>query len=276
VKHRADQLLQRSAEAFKSQGVSGDAVRDNNAAIRAALLDFVDKRLLGSPFVDRGSLELALSEWPTYAFDQGIRHLDIWDDLMYLDGEIRTRRIGLGGPFVCAMVQEVEAEEPSASATELDMLGLKALFARAKEAGLTWEDIEAAVARKIALMESEVRTNWAEVVTLNPQGYVEMNDGKRLVHGPIKGIEIDGTDNVLIELEWAATCLLGATGLPVSDEWQLVTPLQPVVFPNFVVPFLIEDTPEKGPRVRFGGLNILYINKIEGLDPAKVKGLVIG
>jgi hypothetical protein len=153
------------------------------------------------------------------------------------------------------------------------MLGLKALFARAKEAGLTWEDIEAAVARKIALMESEVRTNWAEVVTLNPQGYVEMNDGKRLVHGPIKGIEIDGTDNVLIELEWAATCLLGATGLPVSDEWQLVTPLQPVVFPNFVVPFLIEDTPEKGPRVRFGGLNILYINKVEGIDPSKVKGL---
>jgi len=42
-----------------------------------------------------------------------------------------------------------------------------------------------------------------------------------------------------------------------------------------VVPFVIEDTPNKGPRVRFAGTNILYFNEVEGLNPARVEGLVI-
>jgi hypothetical protein len=250
----------------------------NTAAIHAALLEFIDQRLIGSPFVDRASLELALSEWPDFALmKHAITRLDIWEDLMYLDGEIRTRRIGPGGPFVCAVVEEVKDDEDFSDLPPK----ARALFLRARELGVNSDDIEAVLARiKKAEQpnpdqQTELKTDWKEVVELNPQGYLELNDGKRVVHGPIKSIEIDKVDYVLIELEWAATIALGDLGIQQGD-WEVIKPLEPVIFENFTVPFLIEDTPEKGPRVRFAGLNILYINKVEGIDPSKVKGMVGG
>ena len=119
---------------------------------------------------------------------------------------------------------------------------------------------------------SEEKYDWQEVVDRNPQGYVEFNDGKKATHGPIKSIKIDEADMVVIELKWAAEVSLSKVGLPDGD-WVAVKENNPIVFPNLLVPFVIEDTPIKGPRVRFRALNILYFNPVEGLDPSRVKGL---
>jgi hypothetical protein len=60
-------------------------------------------------------------------------------------------------------------------------------------------------------------------------------------------------------------------GIP-NGEW-VAASSEPVIFPNLMVPYEEEST-EKGPRIRFG-LNILYLNEVESLDPARVRGLVI-
>ncbi len=119
-----------------------------------------------------------------------------------------------------------------------------------------------------------VEMDWTQVVERKPQGYVELNDGKTALHGPLESIELDDTDWVVIKLKWRAEVELGGPmGLPRGD-WKAVDNAEPIRFPNFTAPFVIEDTPEKGPRVRFNGTNILYFNAdAEGLDPKRVVGL---
>lgn len=121
-----------------------------------------------------------------------------------------------------------------------------------------------------------MRHDWNEVVERNPRGYVELNNGKEVVHGPIESVLIDHFDFVNIRVKWAAKIKLGQYGIP-SGEWEAVSsaPILLMSFPNFVAPFEIEDTPEKGPRVRFAGLNILYFDEIGSLDPSRVKGLQV-
>jgi hypothetical protein len=113
--------------------------------------------------------------------------------------------------------------------------------------------------------------DWNEVVERKPQGYVEFNDGRTATHGPLESIEIDEADFVVIRLKWRAQVELGAAGMPIGD-WTAVANEEPIMFPNFTVAYEIEGTPEKGPRVRFG-LNIIYFNRVEGLDPSRVVGL---
>ena len=116
--------------------------------------------------------------------------------------------------------------------------------------------------------------DWQEVVSQDPKGYVELNDGKRLLHGPIKSIRITttGIDFVEIRLKWTARMPLAKSGLR-DGEWEAV-PNNLITFPNLAVPFLIESMPGKGKRVRFG-LNLLYFDDIPGVDPRLVKGLEI-
>ena len=112
--------------------------------------------------------------------------------------------------------------------------------------------------------------DWKEVVDRNPVGYLELNDGKSLYHGRVESVSIDdGT--VIIKLKWAAWRPL-AHGLPIG-EWEAV-PNEPIAFPNMVVQFVIEDTPEKGDRVRFG-MNILYFTAPGSLEPSQVRGLEV-
>lgn len=103
---------------------------------------------------------------------------------------------------------------------------------------------------------------------------MELNDGKRLLHGPLESIRMNtaGIDFVEIKLQWTARASLAKSGLR-DGEWE-VAPNNLITFPNLAVPFLIEDIPEKGRRVRFG-LNLLYFNEIPGVDPQRVKGLKI-
>lgn len=114
--------------------------------------------------------------------------------------------------------------------------------------------------------------DWEEVVAMKPQGYVEIQDPRAqiVIHGPIESISVDENDFVQIRLKWAAK--MGAMGTPTFMEWVNSPENKTMSFPNLVVPFVIEDTPEKGRRVRFG-FNILYIDPVEGLDPKKVEGL---
>lgn len=117
-----------------------------------------------------------------------------------------------------------------------------------------------------------MRVDWNEIVELDPKGYVELNDGKTAIHGPLESIKINEMDMVEIRLKWRAQVALGgAAGMP-QGNWKAAPNDGPILFPNFVVPFEIEDTPEKGPRVRFG-INILYINPVKGIDPSRVEGL---
>jgi len=117
---------------------------------------------------------------------------------------------------------------------------------------------------------SEMKVDWQEVDERNPQGYLELNNGQRVVHGPIKSVKMNDSDMVIIELEWAAEAKLSGMGLP--DEWTAIESDKPFIIPNGV-PFTIQDTPEKGQRIMFHGMNILYFDKVEGLDPKKVRGL---
>lgn len=121
----------------------------------------------------------------------------------------------------------------------------------------------------------EMKVDWSEVVEKKPQGYVELNNGEIATHGPLESIEIDDNDLVVIKLRWRAEVKLGPPpGLPIED-WRAVANDEPIIFPNFMVPFVIENTQSKGPRVRFAGTSILYIDKVEGLDPRRVVGLAL-
>ena len=119
-----------------------------------------------------------------------------------------------------------------------------------------------------------MQVDWQEVVDRKPKGYLELNNGERVIHGPIEDIAIDESDFVVITLKWAARMELN-DGIP-GGGWRVAEEKdKKAIFPNLVVPFVIEDTPNKGPRVRFAGANILYFNEVEGLNPARVEGLVI-
>jgi hypothetical protein len=121
-----------------------------------------------------------------------------------------------------------------------------------------------------------LRYDWKEVVALDPKGYMEIQNQKKglVFHGPIKKVEVNKYDFVILTFEWVAQ-------MPLPNnkgfgEWEKAPNEQIVqVFPNLKVPFVIEDTPEKGKRIRFAGLNIIYVDKIQGIDPAQVRGLKI-
>lgn len=116
------------------------------------------------------------------------------------------------------------------------------------------------------------RIDWQEVVDRKPTGYMELNDGEsEVLHGPIESIVINEMDYVEIKLKWMARMPILPGGIP-NGEWE-VHQNQPILFPNLVVPFVVEDTPEKGERVRFG-LNIIYFNEV-GFGPERVKGLTV-
>ncbi len=115
------------------------------------------------------------------------------------------------------------------------------------------------------------RLDWQEVVRLDPKGYLELNNGKMAIHGPVESVEVGEDDMVVIKLKWAAQSSLSDAGLP-SGDWKAIIRNR-IFFPNMEVPFIIEDTPEKGRRVRFGSTNILYLDEVEGLDPKKVQGI---
>lgn len=118
--------------------------------------------------------------------------------------------------------------------------------------------------------------DWNIVADRKPQGYIEFNNGKETLYGPIESVTVSDIDFVELKLKWAIKRPLGEMGIPTGNgTWEVVSsvPVTILEFPNLVVPFQIEDTPEKGPRVRFGGLHILYFNNIEKVDPSKVEGL---
>ncbi len=110
--------------------------------------------------------------------------------------------------------------------------------------------------------------DWQPVVDLNPRGYVELNDGKTATHGPVEKVEIDRHDNVRITTKWQAYVRLSPEGVPVGD-WIAVSNNPVMIFPY------MSETVAKGRRIRFAATSLLYIDEVEGLDPARVKGLVL-
>jgi hypothetical protein len=104
------------------------------------------------------------------------------------------------------------------------------------------------------------KNDWNEVVQLNPQGYCEIQDDRAglVYHGPVEKISIDPEDNVIIELKWVAQMGLRQTeGFGIWKKCEKGHNTIP--FPNFMVEFVIEPTPEKGHRIRFGMGNIIYL-----------------
>ena len=117
--------------------------------------------------------------------------------------------------------------------------------------------------------------DWEIVGPLNPTGYAELRsaDGKTLFHGPVKEIRVNDSDFVEVHFHWLAMVPLSEIGFPDGD-WEAAPPeANPLVFPNLMLPFQFEETPGKGPRIRFG-LNIIYLDAVSKLQPADVKGLV--
>lgn len=124
-------------------------------------------------------------------------------------------------------------------------------------------------------MNDDMHFDWNKVVEMNPRGYMEVqNIEKGLVfHGPVDKIEITDEDFVRILYKWVAqngTLESGKFGewVKAPDEHKLL------VFPNLMVPFRIENTLEKGKRIRFLSLNIIYIDDVHStVTPDKVKDL---
>lgn len=118
-----------------------------------------------------------------------------------------------------------------------------------------------------------METNWNIIAEKNPQGYVELNSGREAIYGPIDTVNVTGEDWVELKVKWVIKRQLGDMGIPIS-EWQVVSnmPTNIAEFPNHMVPFEIEETPNKGLRARFG-LNIIYFDPVEKVDPSKVNGL---
>lgn len=124
-------------------------------------------------------------------------------------------------------------------------------------------------------MSSEQKFDWEEAVRLDPKGYCEVQNPREriVIHGPVESLAVDPeSDMVIIKLKWAAK--MGLPGTQDFGNWENFPEATTIAFPNFIVPFVVEPTLEKGLRIRFG-LNIIYIDPIESLDPAKVKGLVL-
>ena len=114
----------------------------------------------------------------------------------------------------------------------------------------------------------EIRADWQEVIDMDPRGYLQLNDGERLLHGPIENIRLYLRNSfVEIRLKWSAMAIIG--GSDPGHGWRLVKN-EPVKFPNGV-PFVIDDT-MKGKRVRFGDIHILYINECSAEIPSDLIG----
>jgi hypothetical protein len=112
--------------------------------------------------------------------------------------------------------------------------------------------------------------DWREIVNKKPRGYLELQNEFGILHGPVQNIEIDEENLVCINLKWAAF-MFYRDGTP-TKRWQALPSKKPITFPNMKVPFVIEETPGKGQCARFG-LNVLYFDPVEGVDPSQVEGM---
>ncbi len=104
-----------------------------------------------------------------------------------------------------------------------------------------------------------MNTDWQQVVDLSPQGYCEVREETEGVvyHGHLSSIVISDGGNVVIRLKWSAKMILperdGYDGKWVKSE------VKEFDFPNGSLLFEIENTPEKGKRVRAGAEVIIYL-----------------
>lgn len=121
---------------------------------------------------------------------------------------------------------------------------------------------------------NEPSRDWTEVVNRNPKGDFEFQgQGNTIIRGPVKSVTINDSGFVTIELWWAGEMpVMGEEGF---GTWK-ASNKRSFGFPNFLLPYVIEDTPEKGERVRFG-ISLIYLERLEGentLDVKKVNGLI--
>ncbi|MFZ6015109.1 MAG: hypothetical protein ACOYUZ_02010 [Patescibacteria group bacterium] len=115
--------------------------------------------------------------------------------------------------------------------------------------------------------------NWQEAIDLQPKGYVELNNRKSVVNGPLESIQLGPDDDMVrIKLKWAGKVSLSEHGVPRGDWVAVADEELTLEFPNLAMPYVIEDAPAKGLRIRFG-YSIIYVEPIEGISPSMLKGL---
>lgn len=100
-------------------------------------------------------------------------------------------------------------------------------------------------------MQEEMQFDWQVIADKTPQGYLQMYPAEgRLIHAPVESLTINQGDNVVITTSWQAEVPVNSLGMPTS-RWARRSTNDPITFPNLVIPFTIQETPEKGPRVFF-------------------------
>ncbi len=107
--------------------------------------------------------------------------------------------------------------------------------------------------------------DWQTIIDLKPHGYAEIRNPENtlMTAGVIESIEIDEGDNVVITLSNSGCFPLDPQmGLPDFEKVWIENETPQLSFPNFMVPFSIQNTPEKGKRVMFG-LNLFYLENTE-------------
>jgi hypothetical protein len=109
VAHRQDSLLQKNVERGCPQGLEHTFIGVVTVPTHAALLAFLDERVVGQQFADLVALNGVLSQWPDFAEEKGL-NLELFHDF---DTITVNREEGYiycgtspGGDFVIGHIQE--------------------------------------------------------------------------------------------------------------------------------------------------------------------------
>jgi hypothetical protein len=122
----------------------------------------------------------------------------------------------------------------------------------------------------------EPQHDWRDLIDREPAGHLEWQNppGEMVFNGPVERTWIDDdTDLVHIKLVWVAQ--MPYPGQPGFGKWQKgpADKLE-MIFPNFVVPYIIQPSDEKGDRALFAGGCLLYLeDRGMHLKPESVEGL---
>lgn len=109
VRHRPDNLLQKSVERGVPQGAEGTFISEVTVPVHKALLGFLNAGVVGR-HANRAALEEILEQWPEYAAARGV-NVDVsardFKRLWINRKKAIAAASGMGGDFEIASIHEV-------------------------------------------------------------------------------------------------------------------------------------------------------------------------
>lgn len=210
--------------------------------------------------------------------DKGVTIESEWTERCSARGNGDWERVASNNPIYMSLEDVSSPQEDSDGRINfsLPFIGRGVITPKGWVAPVGGSDKKQDAESLLKILSHGTHYDWEPVASLNPRGYAEIRakDGSRVYHGPIEKVKVNVEDVVEIHFRWLATASLNEFSMPDSDWKVAPSNMNPIILHNTMTPFVVEQTPEKGPRVRFG-LNILYLNEVEGIHPSKVEGLEV-